>query len=179
VARAARRPPALRGRVFRGSSVVAQGLLTPKQLRSSAWLRLRQDVYADAALAVTHRLMVSAVGLVLPDGAAFTGRSAAVLRGVPDMVDAEDPVEVLLPGGTRWNAGRGVRSRPVRPGQTLVRVGRWRCANRVGTALDVIRRGTTDEAVVALDRMVPTGMVSLEDVRDAAVRLPRGGGALR
>src|SRR3712207_7749187 len=47
--------------VFRGSVVGRQGLLTPKQLRSSARVRLRQDVSADASLPVTHRLLVSAV----------------------------------------------------------------------------------------------------------------------
>jgi hypothetical protein len=73
------RPQQLVGRVFRGSTVVAQGLLTTEQLRSSAWRRVRQDVYADAALPVTHRLLVSAVGLTLPPGAGFGGRSAAVL----------------------------------------------------------------------------------------------------
>src|SRR5687768_992884 len=70
---AAHRPEALRGRVFRGSTTVASGLITKKQLRSSAWVRLRQDVYADAALPVTHRVLISAVGLCLPDGAGFTG----------------------------------------------------------------------------------------------------------
>jgi hypothetical protein len=175
--RSAARPQALRGRVFRGSSVVAQGLLTPKQLRSSAWTRLRQDVYADAELVLTHRLMVSAVGLVLPSGSAFTGRSAAVLRGVPDIASVEDPVNVLLPAGTRWNARSGVRARSMRPNQPVVRVGRWRCADRVDTALDVIRRGAIDEAVIALDRLVRDGMVGLDDVRQAAAVLPRGRGS--
>ncbi len=86
------RPPVLAGRVFRGSRVVAEGVLTPKQLRSSAWVRLRQDVYADATLPRTHRLMVSAVGLVLPSGAAFTGRSAAVLRGMDGLGQPDEPV---------------------------------------------------------------------------------------
>jgi hypothetical protein len=171
------RPPQLVGRVFRGSSVVRTGLLTPKQLRSSAWRRLRQDVYADVALPVTHRLMVSAVGLVLPAGGAFTGRSAAVLRGVPDIASVEDPVEVLLPAGTRWNAGSGVHARSMRPQQAVVRVGRWPCTDRVDTALDVIRQATIDDAVVALDRLVRHGMVRLDDVRQAAALLPRGRGS--
>jgi hypothetical protein len=110
------RPSELDKRVFRGSTVVAKGLLTRKQLRSSAWRRLRQDVYADARLPVTHRLMISAVGLVMPEGAGFTGLSAATLWGVPDVASANDPVDVLCPH--RWNAGPGVRVRslPPRPG---------------------------------------------------------------
>src|SRR3954452_5242684 len=102
------RPPQLVGRVFRGSRVVGEVLLTKKQLRSSVWRRLRQDVYADASLPVTHRLMVSAVALTLPERAGFTGRSAATLWGATDVAAASDSVEVVLPGGARWNPGPGV-----------------------------------------------------------------------
>jgi hypothetical protein len=94
--------------------VVVEGLLTRKQLRSSSWRRLRQDVYADVALAVTHRLMVSAVGLTLLEGAGFTGRSGATLWGVKDVATVTDPVEVLVPAGPRQ--------------------GRWPCTSRVDTA---------------------------------------------
>jgi G:T-mismatch repair DNA endonuclease (very short patch repair protein) len=167
------RPPQLVGRVFRGSTVVAQGLLTRKQLRSAAWRRLRQDVYADMALPVTHRLLVSAVGLVLPQGAGFTGRSAASLWGVPDVASPTDPVEVLLPGGSRWNAGPGVRVRSLLRDQALVRRGLWSCASRVDTAVDLIRWGGTDDAVVLLDRLCLAGMVRLDDVRDAVLKFPR------
>ena len=77
--------------MFRGADVVARGRLTRKQLRSAAWRRLRQDVYADATLPVTHRLLISAVRLVLPEGAGFAGRSAAVLWGAAEPADADDP----------------------------------------------------------------------------------------
>lgn len=157
--------------MFRGSTVVRQGLLTRKQLRSSAWVRLRQDVYADAALPVTHRLMVSAVGLVLPAGAGFTGRSAAVLWGVPGLAGADDPVEVVLPPGQRWNAGAGVRVRSLLPGQQLVARGLWCCLDRAETAVDLTRFGDRDEAVALLDRLVRAGLAPLDDVRAAAAAL--------
>jgi very-short-patch-repair endonuclease len=165
-------PVALRGRVFRGTTVVRQGLLTPKQLRSSAWVRLRQDVYADASLEVTHRLLVSAVGLVLPSGAGFAGRSSAVLWGVQHIAEAHHPVEVLLPAGRRWNAGPGVRVRWLRPRQSLVQRGRWRCLSPAETAVDLVRFGDRDEAVVLLDRLVQAGLTQLVDVRAAAGDLP-------
>ena len=167
------RPPHLVGRVFRGSTVVARGLLTKKQLRSSVWRRLRQDVYADAALPVTHRLMVSAVGLTLPEGAGFSGRSAATLWGARDVAAPSDPVEVLVPAGSRWNAGPGVRVRSLPRGRQLTRLGRWLCTSRVDTAVDLIRWGSTDDAVVLLDRLCLDGMVRLDDVRAAVLELPR------
>jgi very-short-patch-repair endonuclease len=159
--------------VFRGSDVTRQGLLTPKQLRSTAWVRLRQDVYADASLPVTHRLLVTAVGLTLPAGAGFTGRSAAVLWGVPDVAGPDDPVEVVTTVGGRWNAGAGVRVRTLLPGQRLVQRGAWRCLPRADTAVDVVRFGDRDEAVVLLDRLVQAGLAPLEDVRAAVASLPR------
>jgi hypothetical protein len=171
------RPRDLQGRVFRGCAVVRHGLLTRKQLRSSAWTRLRQDVYADASLPLSHRLLISAVGLVLPTGAGFTGRSAAVLWGVPDVAHADDPVEVVLPGGQRWNAGSGVRVRTLLPGQQLAQSGLWRLLPRAETAADLIRFGDSDEAVALLDRLVQAGLAPLEDVRAAVASLPRCRGA--
>jgi Protein of unknown function (DUF559) len=165
------RPAQLVGRVFRGSTVVAKGLLTRKQLRSSAWRRLRQDVYADVTLPVTHRLMISAVGLALPEAAGFTGLSAATLWGVPDVARPTDAVEVLVPAGTRWNPGPGVRVRMLPRGQVLVRRGHWRCTSRVDTAVDLIRWGATEDAVILLDRLCHEGMVRLDDVRAAAREL--------
>jgi hypothetical protein len=78
-----------------------------------------------------------------------------------------------VPAGTRWNAGRGVRVRSLPNGQVLVRRGRWPCSSRVDTAVDLIRWGGTDDAVVLLDRLCLAGMVRLDDVRDAVQRLPR------
>ncbi len=165
--------------MFRGSSVVRQGLLTPKQLRSSAWRRLRHDVYADTALPVTHRLRVSAVGLTLPDGGGFTGRSAAVLWGVSDVAGPENDVEVVLPAGRRWHAGTGVRVRALLAGQELVRCGRWWCLPRADTAVDLARSADGDEAVVLLDRLVRARLAPLDDVRAAAAQLPTCRGSAR
>jgi hypothetical protein len=163
-------------RVFRGTDAVARGLLTRKQLRSSTWRRLRQDVYADASLPVTHRLLVDAVGLGLPTGAGFTGLSAALLWGVPDIATAADPVEVALPPGVRWHPGDGVVVRRTGAKLRLKRVGRWPCTSRVDTAVGLIRRGDPDEAVVLLDRLLAGGLTTPIDVREAVAVLPRGRG---
>jgi hypothetical protein len=166
------RPAPLVGKVFRGTTVVRQGLLTSKQLRSSPWRRLRQDVYVDARVPVTHRLMISAVGLVLPEGAGFGGLSAAVLWEVADVAGLEDPVEVLLPPGCRWNAGEGVRCRRA-SGRALVRRGRWLCSSRMDTAVDIARFASGDEAVVLLDHLVREGLIELAALRaDLADREP-------
>ncbi len=44
---------------------------------------------------------------------------------------------------------------------------------RVRTSVDLVRRGTVDDGVVLLDRLVQAGVVHLDDVRDAVAALPR------
>ncbi|WP_213456601.1 hypothetical protein [Rhizomonospora bruguierae] len=92
---AAYRPHQLQGQVFRGSHAIARGLLTEHQLRSHAWIRLSQDVYADAALRRSHALQCLAVTLRLPIGAVIAGPSAACLHATkhPDPLgtDTTDP----------------------------------------------------------------------------------------
>jgi hypothetical protein len=179
VPRSPARPSPLVGKVFRGTAAVQKGLLTRKQLRSSAWLRLRQDVYADADLVLTHRVRTVGVALVLPPGAGIGGRSAAGLWGVEDLAEVADPVEVVLPAGLRWNAGGGVRCRRLLEGRQLERHGPWRCTSRVDTAVDVVRFSAAEEGAAALDHLVREGMIDLEDVRAAAARLPACFGATR
>ena len=136
-AHSARRPPQLVGRVFRGSSVVATGLLTPKQLRSSAWRRLRQDVYADAALPVTHRLLISAVGLGLPEGRASPAAPRPSLWGVVTSLTPTDPVEVWCPRALDGIPVRASASVRLRAACNWSAGGRWLCTDRVDTAVDI------------------------------------------
>ncbi|MEG3634683.1 hypothetical protein [Micromonospora palythoicola] len=100
------RPGALAWQVFRGSDAVDQGLLTAHQLRSSAWARLRRDIYADARLDRDHELACRAVALQLPVVAAFAGPSAAYLHGVEHAASFSDNVHVLVP------APAGLHSQP-------------------------------------------------------------------
>jgi G:T-mismatch repair DNA endonuclease (very short patch repair protein) len=172
------RPPELRGRVFRGTWAVGAGLLTEQQLRSRAWRRLRRDVFADADLTVDHRLLARGVSLVMPRAAALGGCTAAVLWGVSELVSAADPVEVVVPPGTRWTPGPGVRVRSAPLVGDVVGRGPWlRWTGRVRTAVDLIRRDAGDESVVLLDRLVAARMVDLADVRAAVAVLPRCRGA--
>ena len=168
------RPPELCDQVFRGTTAVAAGLLTPDQLRSAAWRRLRRDVYADARLTVNHRLHARGVALVAPGQAVFSGLTAVVLWGGHEFADAQVLVEVTVPQGIRWQPGPGVIVREAAtPGDVVTGRDGLRRRGRVRTAVDLIRRGTLDDGIVLLDRLVAAGIVPLHPVRDAAVRLPR------
>ncbi|MGY1630328.1 hypothetical protein ACI784_01290 [Geodermatophilus sp. SYSU D01186] len=63
--------------MFRTSDVVAAGLLTAAQLRSSAWRRLFRGVYADADLPDSFDVRIAGAGLLVPARAVFSGRTAA------------------------------------------------------------------------------------------------------
>ncbi|MEV6811506.1 hypothetical protein [Micromonospora sp. NPDC051296] len=114
-------PDALAWQVFRGSDAVRQGLLTPYQLRSSAWVRLRHDIYADARLDRDHALACRAAALQLPAGAAVAGPSAAYLHGVEHAADFDQAVHVLVPAPAGLRSQRGLQVHTVAP-ESLARL---------------------------------------------------------
>jgi len=165
------RPPALVGRVFRGSTAVAAGHLTRHQVHSSAWRRLFPDVYACSTLELTHALLTFAVTRVLLPGAVASGRSAAGLWGI-DLAGPEDPVECTVPAGCRRDAVDGVRiSRRALPRDRVVSRRGIPATDPLRTALDLARIRPADDAVVALDRFLAPGIVLPHELRAAAATL--------
>ena len=157
--------------MFRGSATVAAGLLTRRQLRSSAWRLLFRDVYACATLPVTHELRAVAAASVLVPAAVVTGRSAAVLWGLP-AAGPDDDVELTLPPRATASAVTGVRvRRAALLSDQVTRRRRVAVSTPVATAVSVARTGPLEEAVVFLDQFIASGMVDLDDVRAAAARV--------
>ena len=167
-----RRPPALVGRWFRGSDVVARGLLTAGELRGPAWRCVFPDVYLDAACDVDHALLARIAATTLVPGAVVTGASAAVLWGLIDLVDVEDPVELTVPPGVPRPSCPGVvvRRRSLPPA-TTVRRGAVLVATPEAAALDLAGRLDPVEAVVLLDRVVAERLSTLAVVREVAAGL--------
>jgi very-short-patch-repair endonuclease len=173
-----RRPAALHGRVFRRSDVLADGVLTPSELRSSAWRRLYRGVYADARLPDGFGIRVRGAGLLMPSAAAFGGRTAAFLHGAGELVERGSPVEVHLPVGERFGPHAGLRVRQVSlPEDDVMTVGQWRCTTPLRTALDIARTEPLVDAVVALDRLMAAGVVGARRLAEAVAGLPSGRGS--
>lgn len=170
-------PDVLRLRPFRGSAAVRSGLLTSRQLAGNTWQQLFHDVYAHRSLSVTHELRAGAAALPLPTSV-VTGRSAAVLWGVP-LARPEDDVEVTLPPGTHQVRVNGIVARRARLGQadSCTRHG-IPVSTPAATALRLAAALPRDSAVAAVDQLVRTGRTNLERIRTLAAGA-RGPGSAR
>ncbi|MEU5960695.1 hypothetical protein ABZ777_05745 [Micromonospora parva] len=161
-----RRPTRLQGRVFRGSRAVADGLITPAELRSSAWRPLFRDVYTDARLEVTHRARCAAAAqLVLPPGVVIAGRSAAALYGAAS-VAGNEPVDVLVPSGQRFGpvSGLAVHVGTIDGADVMLRRG-IPMTTPTRTCWDLAQWLPTEEAVAIVDRLAHNHLVALASLR--------------
>ncbi|WP_203871183.1 DUF559 domain-containing protein, partial [Plantactinospora endophytica] len=166
-----RRPPQLRGRIFRGSQVVARGLLTKHELRSSAWRPLFRDIYADAELTVAHHTRCAVVGrFLLPEGAAIAGRSAAALYGATTHADEDGMVEVAVPSGTRFGpmAGLRVHTATLAPDDIRLNAG-VPVTSPVRTCWDLARWVELVETVALVDQLLARRVVAVSELRDYAL----------
>ena len=158
------------GQVFLGFEAVARGLLTPKQLRSSAWQRPLRGVYADGALPPGPGLQLRAAALLMPPHAAFSGRAAAWLLGAITALDVGDPVDVAIPSAARWGPVAGLAVRCVALPESDVVVHRGvRCTSPLRTAVDLARSGRAEETVPVLDELLARTGLLVPDVLAAAV----------
>ncbi|MDG4809047.1 hypothetical protein O7634_20050 [Micromonospora sp. WMMD1120] len=161
-----RRPASLQGRVFRGSLVVAQGLLTRSELRSAAWRPLFRDVYMDARLAVTHRTRCAAAARwVLPSGVVIAGRSAAALYGAAS-VATHEPLDVLVPSGQRFGpvAGFVVHSSQLAATDIALRQ-EIPLTTPTRTCWDLAQWLPTEEAVAIVDHLASHRLVAVSELR--------------
>lgn len=171
-------PDVLRGRVFRASAVVARGLLTRNQLRGPTWRRVWPDLYAHRDVEVTHTLRARTAATLLVPGAVVTGCSAAVSWGV-DLVDAAADVELTVPPGHHPVRVPGLRVRRSRlPDGWVCRRSGVAVTTPEATAVRIAAALPGDDAVVAVDRLLVSGVVALGPLR-GLVATARGPGAAR
>lgn len=171
-------PEPLRQGVFRGSTVVGQGLLTRNQLRGRTWRRLFEDVYIHGDRPVTHALRARAAAAMVVPGSVVTGPSAAVLWGV-QMAGPDDAVELTVP--PTWHPRRvpGVTvRRALLPPADVQRRRDVPVTTAAATAVRLAASLPRDDAVVAVDRLVAAGVVDLGAVRGHAAAA-RGPGSAR
>ncbi|MGY1680159.1 endonuclease domain-containing protein [Geodermatophilus sp. SYSU D01176] len=171
-------PGALRGRVFRASVVIERGLLTRSQLRGPTWRRVWPDVFAHRDVEITHALRARAATTLLVPGSVVTGCSAAVLWDV-DLADAAADVELTVPPDRHPVRVPGLRVRRSRlPPEWVLRRRGVAVTTPEATAVRVAAALPGDDAVVAVDRFIASGVVDLGSVR-ALAATARGPGSAR
>lgn len=159
--------------VFIGSHAIAAGVITRKQLRERGFRRLVQGVYADPGLPMDHQLRCRGVALLLPNGTAIGGHSAAAWHGAP-FAGTYDAVTVLRPPDVLWKGPRGtkVHRTPLSTSEVEERDD-VPITSALRTAWDVAALEPVGTAVAALDAMMRAGTIQLADLQ---ALVDRGGG---
>ncbi|RXZ48899.1 hypothetical protein ESP57_07965 [Agromyces fucosus] len=109
MSRPSRLPPRFEAVPFSTADALAAGV-SPRRLRSTTLAAPHRGVRVDAQRLRTLRERCSALAVVMTDGQAFTGPTAAVLLGLPLPLAIErDPrLHVIATDGTRAPRRRGV-----------------------------------------------------------------------
>ncbi|HLT10094.1 MAG TPA: hypothetical protein VK028_04715, partial [Micromonosporaceae bacterium] len=174
-----RRPATLEFTVFRGSEAVRDGLLTAKMLRGPAWIRVRNDVYADSRLDRDHELACRAASLVLPDSAVISGRSAAYLYGIEHAASFSDPVCITLPPGQPWPRQNLVVHRTALEVADVQALSFCRLTSPLRTAWDLGVWLDPPEAVAIIDGLLREGIVTAADMAKYAEERGRRRGSAK
>jgi hypothetical protein len=145
---------------FVGREAVAEGLVTRAQLAGPSWRRLLPDIFAWAQLRLDHQAWCLAAGLFLGARGAVSGRAAAAVWGADVLVRGE-PIEVTVPRSTRLRAPVGLTIvRSPLPADDVAAWAGIRVTTPRRTAFDLGRRLPLIEAVVAVDAMLATRLIS-------------------
>ena len=155
--------------MFRGSEAIRDHYLSANQLRTSAWVHTRHDVYADARLDHDHLLACQSALIRLPPGTPLAGPSAAFVHGVAHAAKPDDEVHVYGPNGRRLGHRQGIRQHSGQlDGPDVVATGDMVSTSAIRTAWDVGRWLRPVQAVAIIDAMLSTDLVCVRDLADYA-----------
>lgn len=180
--RTAAQPQSLRYELFLGSSAVAAGLLSARQLEGPAWRRLFRGVYIAADAGIDHLVRCKAAALLLPAGAALSHRSAAMLHSA-NILGRDQPVEATAPVGARSQPGLRVVRSVLEP-EEIWRRGGLPVTSPLRTAFDLARGPDLVAAVIGLDALLfrrvitPAGLRSYLAARPGWTGVRAAAGAL-
>jgi Transcriptional regulator, AbiEi antitoxin len=142
-------------------------------LRRGEWDRLRRGIYVERAVledaarwgaAACHRLDCAAVLLCLGEGPCVSHTSAARLSAVILPRDITD--DVVLTDERQWRRGRGYAVMRARlPDHHVRTVGPFRMTGPARTLVDCARTWPLEDAVVAMDAALHSGLVADAELR--------------
>lgn len=166
-------PQALRQNPFRGRDAIAAGLVSESRLRGPEFCRVLHGVYVIAGTRIDHGVRCLAASLILPEGSALTGHSAAWWLGIQYARD-DAPVLIARPPGTRIDGARGIKVHrtPVTPGDIAMH--RNLClTTAVRAAWDVASLMPLPTALPIVDGLLHAGILTAAEL-DARLLVSRG-----
>ena len=151
-------PHALKGAPFTDAEAEACGIRR-QRLRRPNFMRLARGVYLWSGLAPGPHAELTALCRSLPPGSAFSGLTAARIRGL-DLVPGA-PTEVTVPtaAAVRTRLGLKVRGSVLGP-DDVIKVDRVPVTSAVRTWFDIARLRPLIEAVAAVDWALHRRVVS-------------------
>jgi very-short-patch-repair endonuclease len=152
-------PHALRRSPFTLAEARAAGV-TPNALRGDAWRRIGPELYCWKHWGEDKWALLSSWRRVLPQSAAFSGRTAAAIHGLD--FDPANPVEIMLAkeSSVRTSFGLAVRHCDV-PVDDLVTVRGLRTTSLPRTLRDLCVQWPAGEALVAFDMALKLGLADV------------------
>ena len=168
VGRRPRVPDELREQPFLGTAAVDAGLLTMRQLSSTAWVRLLRNVYLHRDVEQTGPVRAQALALVLRPHAVIAGVTAAWLHQAwnprPGQVVPLEYARERLDHGIGLT-GAQLRRRVLRvddsPWSDVIEIGGIPVLSAMRSCFDLIRERSLVEAVVVADAFVRAGLFEL------------------
>jgi hypothetical protein len=151
--------------------------VTRDQLRGAAYRRLGSGLYRWAGLKESPLLKLTAVARRMPDGSAFSGRTALWLHGLELR---HDPIEVTIPAasGSGRRAGVSVRRAALSRDEIVTRRGLpTTSAHR--TVVDLAGRDPLTEGVVAADVVLHARLITIAQLRTHIAAHARAKGVAR
>lgn len=156
-------PDSLRHGPFTLQQAIDAGL-TPRQLRSSAWKHLSFNWYCWAGLRVTDEMRLTTIHRGLPQGAAFSGATAARLHGL-DVAPPRRPEVIVPPALNIADRIQATVRRVALPESDLA----WRLGfpvtSPLRTAFDLAGRLPLVEGVIAVDMALHRELIDLDTFR--------------
>lgn len=129
----------------------------------ASWKRLGPATYVWSGLAADSMHALAAAARRLPDGAAFSGLTAAWLHGL-DVTPAA-PIEATVPVTARVSARSGIRLRRSSLGpEDVVRVRNLPATSIARTLAEICKRYSVIEAVALVDSAVHTRRVKIHEL---------------
>ena len=163
---------------FRGTAVLAAGVVARAQLYGPRYRRVYPDVYLPAGLELNLATRSRAAYLLVRDrGGVLAGYSAAVALGA-DCAPPDAPAEVLVAANTRAHPRLRI-CRGTAAERDVTTVDGMRVTAPLRTAWDLARRLPLVEAVVAVDALANTGSFAPADLLARRAGTPGARGSRR